>query len=240
MPKLGEKGRLRTALEDGTLAELQDVLRERCDVDASDPNTCWVWTGNRNGQYPYIRGHRGLNEYAHRAIWRKAHARIPEGMQIHHRCAKTLCIRIEHLQLVSGSENRAEMLARRALENRILDLEEALQATAPGHPMLSAGLDRAVNLMAGTTWTDPAARMERLRTARTMHASHRAMRARQVAEVQARRDSGMTATTACAMVGIHKSTYYKWRDLFEQSGIPTVRELSGRAKRYASQKNHTI
>ena len=49
----------------------------------------------------------GLNRgrYAHRLAWEVAHGPIPTGMQIDHLCRNRLCVKVEHLDLVTHAEN---------------------------------------------------------------------------------------------------------------------------------------
>lgn len=75
---------------------------------------------------------------AHRLMLQAQHDGAPLGVQAaHHRCANTMCINPDHLQPVTHRENIAEMLARRSYLNRITELEEALAALAPDHPVLN-------------------------------------------------------------------------------------------------------
>ena len=61
-------------------------------------------------------------------------APIPEGMTIHHKCANTLCVNPDHLQLSTNAENILEMNARNSyirhiacLEKRIKELEKKIK-----------------------------------------------------------------------------------------------------------------
>lgn len=69
---------------------------------------CWLWTGwareSRNAPYG-IFSFAGRDRRAHRWIYEQLVGPIPDGMQIDHLCRRTLCVRPEHLEPVSGHEN---------------------------------------------------------------------------------------------------------------------------------------
>ncbi len=46
---------------------------------------------------------------------------------VHHKCSNRICINPDHLQIVSSSENNAEMLERKVLQRKIKDLEEEVE-----------------------------------------------------------------------------------------------------------------
>lgn len=70
---------------------------------------CWIWVaggitssgGARYGSF-WIRGHMYL---AHRVSWSMSHVRIPDGLQLDHRCHNTLCVNPAHLHAVKNQEN---------------------------------------------------------------------------------------------------------------------------------------
>ena len=100
---------------------------------------CWHWEGyaitdpKRPTIAPYGRLKRpeSSSNLAHRIAYEVWVGEIPEGMEIHHKCANSLCVKPDHLQLATKAENSLEMMARRsyerhikALQKRIHDLEE--------------------------------------------------------------------------------------------------------------------
>lgn len=125
---------LRVAIEDGDCAALIALVRERVEVDASG---CWAWTGKVNNKgYPVLKCG-GKHYQVHRLVLEAKHG-APLGSQAaHHICANSICVNPDHLQPVTHRENMAEMLARRSYVERIRDLEAALAAVAPSHPLLS-------------------------------------------------------------------------------------------------------
>lgn len=113
-------------------------------VEGGDEGECWDWTGafsTRKGvrQYPALSmkvGQKRRVLKVHRVAFEAAYGPLPPGEQVHHRCARSSCVRPEHLQAATGRENLAEMHARRALEARIASLERALNQFQPDHPAL--------------------------------------------------------------------------------------------------------
>lgn len=65
---------------------------------------CWIWKGGkvRSGKlaYPAYRQTRG-----HRESYLRYVGKIPKGYQIDHLCRNTLCVRPDHLEAVTHSEN---------------------------------------------------------------------------------------------------------------------------------------
>jgi len=69
-------------------------------------NGCWEWTGSTKGKGGYgqiVVG--GRTYWAHRWMWERLRGPIPFGFQIDHLCRNPRCIRVEHLELVTGLEN---------------------------------------------------------------------------------------------------------------------------------------
>jgi hypothetical protein len=81
----------------------EDRLTSRYRVE---PETgCWIWTGTLTwGGYGQIARH-GRNVTAHRAMWELHNEAIPEGLCLDHLCLDRACVRPEHLELVTYSEN---------------------------------------------------------------------------------------------------------------------------------------
>lgn len=66
---------------------------------------CWEWTATKiNTGYGHFRvGNRLV--LAHRAAWELAIGPIPEGMVIDHICSNRACVRLDHLRVVTPTEN---------------------------------------------------------------------------------------------------------------------------------------
>jgi hypothetical protein len=73
---------------------------------ASSSEGCWLWQRKlgRNG-YGQMRGYAGQIS-AHRFAYEVLMGPIPEGMQLDHLCRNRACCNPEHLEPVTGRENR--------------------------------------------------------------------------------------------------------------------------------------
>lgn len=81
-------------------------LWDRVDLDGD----CWVWLGPVN-QSGY--GHLRRFGYVHRLAWEMLRGPIPAGLTVDHLCRNRVCVRPDHLELVTRAENvRRENAAR--------------------------------------------------------------------------------------------------------------------------------
>jgi hypothetical protein len=81
---------------------------------------CLLWNGTRSKSKNLFYGHIsicGRRYRVHRIVWQASRGQIPKRMQIDHTCENSLCVNVEHLDLVSNREN-----TRRALKPRQLRL----------------------------------------------------------------------------------------------------------------------
>jgi hypothetical protein len=66
---------------------------------------CWLWQGaHRAGGYGSVILN-GRQVYAHRFAFEQAVGNIPEGYQVHHRCGNKLCVRPDHLELLTPADH---------------------------------------------------------------------------------------------------------------------------------------
>ncbi|TVL89819.1 HNH endonuclease signature motif containing protein [Streptomyces sp. SAJ15] len=66
---------------------------------------CWIWTGGKSGEYGQFM-HQRRRLLAHRFSWHLANEEpCPKGMVIRHRCDTPPCVRPDHLELGSVSQN---------------------------------------------------------------------------------------------------------------------------------------
>jgi hypothetical protein len=77
-------------------------------VDLS--GACWIWlatkAGSGYGQFSVSgSGSTRVRVYAHRWAYEDANGPIPEGMELDHLCRRRDCVRPQHLQPVTHSEN---------------------------------------------------------------------------------------------------------------------------------------
>lgn len=67
---------------------------------------CHVWTGGRNNKgYGSLRLSEGKTALAHRFIYEQTVGPIPGDLTIDHLCRNKLCVNVEHLEVVTRSEN---------------------------------------------------------------------------------------------------------------------------------------
>ena len=71
--------------------------------------SCWLWTGGHNGRYGFftIDGRRATQrrDYAHRFSYELHVGPIPAGMVVNHLCETPLCVRPDHLEVVTYRAN---------------------------------------------------------------------------------------------------------------------------------------
>lgn len=104
-------------------------------VDKGDGTGCWVWTGAVNkGRFGYGMFH---DRETRKKIWAH-HFLVPpvpsiaeagEKMEYDHLCRNVLCVRPEHLELVTSVENKRR--AREATERQCQDCGAIIQGAGP-------------------------------------------------------------------------------------------------------------
>lgn len=81
-------------------------------VDRSDPNGCWEWTGRRKPAGYGSLFIRGKNLVAHRVAWRLVCGPIPPGMFICHHCDNPPCCNPDHLFIGTARDNVRDAIAK--------------------------------------------------------------------------------------------------------------------------------
>lgn len=127
-----KRGPLRRAIESNDFDGVIAAIRARCTIT---PSGCWLWNGALKDGYPAL-SIQGRWFAVHRIALQAKHRRPLGSQPAHHTCGVTRCTAPEHLVPVTHAENAAEMLARHAYANRIAELEAALAALDPTHPLL--------------------------------------------------------------------------------------------------------
>ena len=134
-PNQRRRSPLSRALAESDWPGVVQAMREKSVI----ADGCWLWQGAKSSRgYGQIRMPDRAMWAAHRvAFHASSGGQLLDGLPIHHKCATRACVNPDHLQAVTQSENTAEMMARAAYVRRIDELERALSAVAPGHPLLS-------------------------------------------------------------------------------------------------------
>ena len=129
-----QRSPIRAAYEDQDHKRLLRAIRADTKLT---PTGCWAWTRRMTPDgYPEVRI--GTKYLAVHRLVLEAKYGAPLGSQhAHHTCANSGCVNPNHLQPVTHLANTAEMLARQSYLSRIRELESALAAVAPTHPLLT-------------------------------------------------------------------------------------------------------
>ena len=75
-----------------------------------DQNGCLVWQLKPYGPKPHQYGRFRLDNHgeslrAHRIAWMELNSEIPQGLVIDHLCRNTMCVNVDHLEVVTNTEN---------------------------------------------------------------------------------------------------------------------------------------
>lgn len=94
--------------------DLQEGLRKILSRVEKPESGCWLWTGaTKNGHHGCIKlgGRKGPVLYNHRVVWEALHGPIPAGKIVMHKCAVPACVRPDHLELGTHSDNARHAVA---------------------------------------------------------------------------------------------------------------------------------
>lgn len=106
-------------------SDANEYLNRRFKVKSND---CWLWVGTISHNGYGKSNFQGVRQSAHRLAYEQWVGVIDEHAEIHHACANRLCVNPDHLQMVSGTENRAEMRERKAYKKEIASLRKEVKA----------------------------------------------------------------------------------------------------------------
>ena len=99
-----QRGRRPLGLPDGMIASAP--MRFWVKVDFEAAGGCWQWTVGRSGDgYGHFLRAKQKGVGAHRWAYEFCVGTIPPGMMLDHLCRNILCVRPEHLEIVSNREN---------------------------------------------------------------------------------------------------------------------------------------
>jgi hypothetical protein len=98
-------------------------LHDRFFSKVEKTETCWNWTGTLVQGYGCTSVN-GRSKRAHRVSYELLVGPLEQATILHHKCANRKCVNPDHLQVVSYTENMAEMFERNAYIKKIKFLEE--------------------------------------------------------------------------------------------------------------------
>lgn len=97
----------------GLAAKMRDTFADRFWSRVLRGDGCWEWQGKARLRFGYgVVGLNGTQEVAHRVSYRMAYGEIPDGLVIAHRCDNPRCVRPDHLEAISQSQNLRDMWIR--------------------------------------------------------------------------------------------------------------------------------
>ena len=73
---------------------------------------CWLWNGGLNPSGYGVLGIIGRNQRAHRVSFEEFNGKIPEGMQVLHRCDVKSCVNPAHLYAGTVQDNANDRVKR--------------------------------------------------------------------------------------------------------------------------------
>lgn len=83
-----------------------DTWQEALDNRVRQEGDCLVWTGSVNAWgYGRTKTQGGGLRVVHHLAWERVNGPIPEGLEVDHVCFNRACVNVEHLRLVTKSEN---------------------------------------------------------------------------------------------------------------------------------------
>jgi HNH endonuclease len=89
---------------------LSNYVEVKCERE--ELGNCWNWQGSSDGKgYGHLR-FEGYDYRAPRLVWSIFHGPIPPGLIIRHKCDNPRCIREDHLELGTYTDNSRDMYER--------------------------------------------------------------------------------------------------------------------------------
>jgi hypothetical protein len=113
-------------------------LEEKFWAQVTKTETCWLWTGTKNGGgYGVFTPHKRFTT-THRYSYELKHGAIPDGLAVCHSCDVPSCVNPDHLWLGTGKDNMDDMRTKgrgRGKKLGIADIERIRQRSANGEAL---------------------------------------------------------------------------------------------------------
>jgi hypothetical protein len=114
----------------------RDLERFNAKRDASHPDACWEWNGERTksgyGAFVFFRSGAEMYRVASRVAWTIANGPIPDGLFVLHRCDNPPCVNPAHLFVGTHDDNMADMVAKgRSAQHGTIAAENTKKTRCP-------------------------------------------------------------------------------------------------------------
>lgn len=130
-------------------------MEDRIAKRVNQEGDCLIWEGARNNKGYGILGVNGKTTLVHRHVWVQAGRDLPEGLTIDHLCRVKRCVNVDHMEVVTRSEN-----SRRAAEAR-----NPVVARTPMSPERQAEWDSAWSVFSSDAVRERAREIDAARAA---------------------------------------------------------------------------
>lgn len=100
-----------------------------------EPNSgCWIWTGATTHGYGYFTAFTGSVVRTHKYLYEELVGKVPEGLELDHKCRVRCCCNPDHLEPVTRSENTKRGIDANNGLRAYHDKRSAAHACVNGHP----------------------------------------------------------------------------------------------------------
>lgn len=115
----------RVRLDSRSLADrFAEKVALATDLSPNGMTGCLLWTGSDNGCGYGTLSNASGSRYAHIIAWLLAGRVIPAGQQLDHRCRRTLCTNVDHLEPVTSGENTRRGTLAKLSAPQVLEIRE--------------------------------------------------------------------------------------------------------------------